>query len=695
VANAVDLEKLCQGAKAWNAWREKNPHSVPDLTDADLTLSQRQFGPASGGPINLRGANLAGASLRYATLSGADLEDAILADADLVHARLDGANLTGADLTDAICDNADLATAKLDDAVLTGTSFANARNLTEDQIAFAHGDASTLLPAAIMPPGAWFPRPEENIYPEYPVPEQMVDEDLYEVLGVSRNAKQDDVRAAFRNLVKKLHPDVNPDDDEAQESFKKVSTAYRILSDTEKRARYDKGEIGSDGEINPEFEAKRQFRRYAFRFYTAAALSLLLAAGVLGVVWHAVLTDDGVGSGRVEIAVATPPKSSERLDTVPSELKVDFRRPPRMGIAESGEDAIAAQTEVLTGPSPGKDQSDAASAAQAAKVEGDSGRAANMQADAPGGAGTFGSAEAEKALEGFGKHASLQAEPAQNNVPENRATEKPAESVSEPGSTPPIAEHNAPSILPPGVTQQIAPAEQQATQIENSGGASEPVPLAASAPAAPNAREPSLMPAWVSPPPGTDAPGAQSTPPHEAKVTTRPLFEENKGEQARPAQADAARGSAPSAETSAAPAPGVARIPFADRAQPPRNEAFMRKTKGRRGSSDAISALFRQRAVKQALAHDQQQATASMDPLASREELDGQEEIRDVYTHSLPDSGATPAGAWPGFPEVKKSARREVRPATRDVIAKVPARENRPAAANRKQAVSDILAGGL
>ncbi len=332
MANPNDLETLCQGAKAWNAWREKNPDIVPDLTDANLSLSQRQFGPATGGPINLRGADLAGAALRYATLTGADLEDANLAGADLAHARLEGANLAGADLTDATVDHADLDKAVLDSALMTGASFANARNMTEDQIAVAHGDASTLLPAALMPPASWFPELEDDLYLDYPVPEQAAVEDLYTVLGVTRAAKPEEVRSAFRNLVKKLHPDVKPGDDEAQESFKKVSTAYRILSDAEKRARYDKGEIGNDGEVTPEFEAKRQFRRYAFRFYAAAAIALLLAVGVLGAVWHAVLTKDGIG--RVEIAVKTGPKSSERLDAdqpATPGLKVDFRRQHRGG----------------------------------------------------------------------------------------------------------------------------------------------------------------------------------------------------------------------------------------------------------------------------------------------------------------------------------------------------------------------------
>lgn len=682
MANPIVLEKLCQGAKVWNAWRSTHPDAVPDLTDANLTLSQRQFGSSSGGPINLRGANLAGATLRYATLSGADLEDAVLVGADLVHARLDGANLTGADMTDAICDNADMAEAKFDDAVLTGASFANVRNLTEEQIAFAYGDASTLLPAAVMAPNSWFAAAEDAIYPEfpdYPVPEQMADVDLYDVLGVTRTAKPEIIRAAFRNLVKKLHPDVNPDDDHAQELFNKVSTAYRILGDPEKRVRYDKGEIGGDGEINPEFEAKRQFRRYAFRFYTAAAMSLLLAGGVLGVVWHAVLTDDGTGRGRVEIAVATPPKSSERLDgdqTAGSDLKVDFRRRPAPGSPELNQDAAEAPSAIPPqAPSP-----------ETAKAELEAAQSAPTPAEAPESTAKAEPAKVDGAGQTSGEPVSLPAQPAGNVVPGSASGADTAQSNGE---------HAAAANSGAAPEQRVAAAEPQATEMERNGfGASEP---AAGAPDIKNAAEHSPPPS-VSPPPGTDASPAeaQSAPPHDAKVTTTPLFEEHKGEQPRPAQADAARANASSAQASAPAARSFAGVPYANRAQPPRDEAFMRGAEGRKATRDAISALFRQRAVKQTMAGDQQQATASVDPLASRDEVDAQEEVWDLYTHSIPDAGAATASAWPGFAEDKKPRRHHLRPAARDIAAKVPGREEHPAAAsNRKQAVSDILAGGL
>lgn len=65
--------------------------------------------------------------------------------------------------------------------------------------------------------------------------------DLYEVLGVSKNATEDEIRKAYRKLALKYHPDKNPDDASATEKFKKISEAYEILSDPEKRKEYDTG----------------------------------------------------------------------------------------------------------------------------------------------------------------------------------------------------------------------------------------------------------------------------------------------------------------------------------------------------------------------------------------------------------------------------------------------------------------------
>jgi DnaJ-class molecular chaperone len=73
-------------------------------------------------------------------------------------------------------------------------------------------------------------------------------DDPYAVLGVERGASQQEIRRAFRKLAKELHPDVKPGDRAAAERFKKVSVAYDLLSDPEKRKRYDRGEIDAAGE---------------------------------------------------------------------------------------------------------------------------------------------------------------------------------------------------------------------------------------------------------------------------------------------------------------------------------------------------------------------------------------------------------------------------------------------------------------
>jgi DnaJ-class molecular chaperone len=79
--------------------------------------------------------------------------------------------------------------------------------------------------------------------------------DLYQELGVSRGSSSDEIRKAFRKLAKQLHPDQNPGDKAAEERFKKVSAAFDILGDEEKRKKYDAGQIDGDGR-----ETMRGFR---------------------------------------------------------------------------------------------------------------------------------------------------------------------------------------------------------------------------------------------------------------------------------------------------------------------------------------------------------------------------------------------------------------------------------------------------
>lgn len=71
--------------------------------------------------------------------------------------------------------------------------------------------------------------------------------DPYKELGVSKGASADEIKKAFRKLAKELHPDKNPGDKASEERFKRITAAFDLIGDAEKRAKYDRGEIDADG----------------------------------------------------------------------------------------------------------------------------------------------------------------------------------------------------------------------------------------------------------------------------------------------------------------------------------------------------------------------------------------------------------------------------------------------------------------
>ncbi len=86
--------------------------------------------------------------------------------------------------------------------------------------------------------------------------------DPYKVLGVAKSASADDIKAAYRKLAKKLHPDLNPGDSNIEQHFKEVSQAYGIVGDSDKRKRFDRGEIDASGQETTPAGAGF-YRRYA------------------------------------------------------------------------------------------------------------------------------------------------------------------------------------------------------------------------------------------------------------------------------------------------------------------------------------------------------------------------------------------------------------------------------------------------
>ena len=84
--------------------------------------------------------------------------------------------------------------------------------------------------------------------------------DPYDVLGVKKTATATELQKAYRKLAKKLHPDLNPGNKKAEDEFKRVTAAYDLLNDADKRARFDRGEIDGMGAERPR---ERYYRDYA------------------------------------------------------------------------------------------------------------------------------------------------------------------------------------------------------------------------------------------------------------------------------------------------------------------------------------------------------------------------------------------------------------------------------------------------
>lgn len=86
--------------------------------------------------------------------------------------------------------------------------------------------------------------------------------DYYKVLGVDKNATEKEIKSAYRKLARKLHPDLNPNDKDAKARFQQINEANEVLSDPEKRAKYDK--YGKDWQHGEEYERAKQYQQQSY-----------------------------------------------------------------------------------------------------------------------------------------------------------------------------------------------------------------------------------------------------------------------------------------------------------------------------------------------------------------------------------------------------------------------------------------------
>ena len=99
--------------------------------------------------------------------------------------------------------------------------------------------------------------------------------DYYEVLGVSKGASEEEIKKAYKKLARKYHPDMNPGDKEAEEKFKEINEANEVLSDPDKKARYD--QFGFAG-VDPNYGAGAGGGAYGAGGSTSATSAISSAA---------------------------------------------------------------------------------------------------------------------------------------------------------------------------------------------------------------------------------------------------------------------------------------------------------------------------------------------------------------------------------------------------------------------------------
>jgi len=168
--------------------------------------------------------------------------------------------------------------------------------------------------------------------------------DYYEILGVARDASQDEIKKAFRKLARDTHPDANPDDPAAEARFREIAEAYEILSDPQRRAAFDRGEQFGAGDLFSNFggldDILQQFFGGGFGGFGGVGRRGPQRGGDIGVTVDLDLGEAAVGASRtIEV---TAPERCPACGATGAEPGHDPRRCPTCNGA--GQVQVARQT---------------------------------------------------------------------------------------------------------------------------------------------------------------------------------------------------------------------------------------------------------------------------------------------------------------------------------------------------------------
>jgi len=122
----------------------------------------------------------------------------------------------------------------------------------------------------------------------------MASKDYYQILGVDRNASEKEIKQAYRRLARKYHPDLNPNDKSAETRFKEINAAYQVLSDAEKRKKYD--QFGDQWEYAEQFAKSGGQERVRWDFGRGGTTFKYGDVSDFGDIFSSLFGDSGIGS---------------------------------------------------------------------------------------------------------------------------------------------------------------------------------------------------------------------------------------------------------------------------------------------------------------------------------------------------------------------------------------------------------------